>query len=84
MNIFDRLAENKTALVPQIVAGVGTGEKANGGSGSGIIDALLGVVLAQQLRGQTLQNAEAKVLSGMADALSTGDRTFEPASGRTS
>ena len=48
MNIFDRLAENKTALVPQIVAGVGTGEKAGGGSGSGIVDALLGVVLARR------------------------------------
>jgi uncharacterized membrane protein YqiK len=84
MNIFDRLAENKTALVPQIVAGVGTGEKAGGGSGSGIIDALLGVVLAQQIRGQNLQNAEDKILTGMAVALSSSDPTLEPVSGRTS
>jgi regulator of protease activity HflC (stomatin/prohibitin superfamily) len=80
MNIFDRLAENKTALVPQIVAGIGTGEKASGGSGSGIIDALLGVVLAQQLRGQNLQSAEEKVLTGMAVALSSGDSTSVPVS----
>jgi uncharacterized membrane protein YqiK len=84
MNIFDRLAESKTALVPQIVAGVGTGEKASGGSGSGIIDALLGVVLAQQLRGQNVRNAEDKVLSGMAVALSSDDGTPEPVSGRAS
>jgi uncharacterized membrane protein YqiK len=84
MNIFDRLAESKTALVPQIVAGVGTGEKASGGSGSGIIDALLGVVLAQQLRGQNVRNAEDKVLSGMAVALSSDDGTPEPLSGRAS
>ncbi len=84
MNIFDRLAESKTALVPQIVAGVGTGEKASGGSGSGIIDALLGVVLAQQLRGQNVRNAEDKVLSGMAVALSSDNGTPEPVSGRAS